>query len=240
MPVLLGPLGLLALAALAIPLAIHLLRRPPDREIAFAALRWIGPTTPPRRQLRWHQLLLLMLRLLLLAVLAMLLASPVLRSAGGDTTAWQVIDTRLDASMVASTLSKSLTASEGERRWLAPGFPAIVAGSPAPSLDGQSASSLLRELAALRPADAALQVVVPSVLDGLDAQRIDLGREIDWQIVPAPAARSGANPVPAEMVTPRRSTLLPAGPDRALAPWLALLAAGLFAAERLLAARGTR
>ncbi|KPF78373.1 hypothetical protein IP78_11270, partial [Brevundimonas sp. AAP58] len=84
-PALLFPLGLLALAALAIPLIIHIARRTESRTIAFAALAWLEERPKPRRRLRLDELWLLAARLLLLTLMALWLAQPVL---------WGVADTR--------------------------------------------------------------------------------------------------------------------------------------------------
>lgn len=236
MPLLLVPLGLVLLAASAIPLLIHLRRRPPEQEIPFAALRWLTAAAPPRRRLRWQERLLLLLRLLLIATLALLLAAPVLRGPGGDASAWVLLVPGADPSTASALLS-----GDGERRWLAPGFPPIdtdTGTGTAAALDGATLSSLIRERAALHPPDAGLDIVVPHTLAGLDAERLALPRPVGWQVVPGSAA--GADPVPADAVRPRLSTAgadRQSAPDRSLAPWLALAACLLFAAERLLAAR---
>jgi hypothetical protein len=77
-PALLFPLGLLALAALAIPLVIHISRRTETRTVAFAALAWLEERPKPRRRLRLDELWLLAARVLMLTLLALLLAQPVL------------------------------------------------------------------------------------------------------------------------------------------------------------------
>ena len=61
---LLAPLGLAALAALALPLLIHLIRRLELTATEFAALRWISKRVTPRRRLRFERPWLLLLRLL--------------------------------------------------------------------------------------------------------------------------------------------------------------------------------
>ena len=66
-PVLLLPAGLAALAALALPLLVHLSRRQQQRPTVFAALRWLQARPRPRRRIRFDELLLLAVRLLLLA-----------------------------------------------------------------------------------------------------------------------------------------------------------------------------
>src|SRR3546814_121961 len=74
---LLFPAALTALAALALPLLIHLTRRSDRQLLDFAALRWLRAKERARRRLRIDEWPLLVLRLLLLAALVLLLAQPV-------------------------------------------------------------------------------------------------------------------------------------------------------------------
>ncbi|HEY6943337.1 BatA domain-containing protein, partial [Dokdonella sp.] len=74
---LLAPLGLVALAAWALPILVHLVRRLQLERTEFAALRWIAVDAQPRRRVRFERPWLLLVRLLLLAALALLLAQPV-------------------------------------------------------------------------------------------------------------------------------------------------------------------
>ena len=57
-PLLLAPLGLAALAALIVPLLIHLRRRTEEVPLDFAAMRWLEALPKPRRRLRFDELLL--------------------------------------------------------------------------------------------------------------------------------------------------------------------------------------
>ena len=83
-PLLLAPLGLAALAALIIPLVIHIRRRTEEVPLDFAALRWLDILTRPRSRIRFEEWLLLALRLLLVALLGLLLARPALPGLDGD------------------------------------------------------------------------------------------------------------------------------------------------------------
>lgn len=171
------PAGLFGLLALALPLLVHLVRRPPTQTVSFAALRWLGAVARPQRQWRLQQWLLLLLRLLLLTALALLLAEPV-RMAGSAAGAVRAVSPVLPAP----------PAVEGVRDvWLAAGFPAISADAPVPAAD-QPGSSLLRQLDAQLAPGTALQVMVPAALDGTDGQRPQLSRAVDWQVHPAPDA----------------------------------------------------
>jgi hypothetical protein len=79
---LLTPLYLAGLAALSLPLVLHLIRRTPRGRQAFSSLMFLTPS-PPRltRRSRLDNLLLLVLRLTILALLALAFARPFLREA---------------------------------------------------------------------------------------------------------------------------------------------------------------
>jgi len=81
----LAPLFLLALAALAIPILIHLLRRRESRTLDFPALRYLTRTTREQaRIIRLRQLLLLALRIAALALIVLAAARLVLPLGGRD------------------------------------------------------------------------------------------------------------------------------------------------------------
>lgn len=171
---LLFPLGLLALAALVVPLLIHLARRHHYAPLDFAALRWLRAKARPRQRIRFDEWPLLLVRLLLLAALALLLAQPLLHGAATPTAPWIVVTPGLTPPSVGD-------GSEG--RWLAPGFPSLE--QPAPT-GAQPLASLLRELDQAMPADAALTVYVPDPMPGLDGARARLSRPVDWRSVRHP------------------------------------------------------
>ncbi|MCD9032349.1 BatA domain-containing protein [Luteimonas sp. Y-2-2-4F] len=176
MPMLLLPAGLLALAALLVPLLVHLARRQPTVPTPFAALRWLRQGLRPRARWRFDEWALLLLRLLLLAVMALWLAQPALRERA-QAVRWSVVVPGADPSALPPP-------APGEtRRWLRPGWPALDTAPPdaAPA----AVSSLLRQLDMELGAGIALQVWVPERVDGADAQRPRLSREVDWRIVPA-------------------------------------------------------
>ena len=201
------PAGLAALATLLLPLLIHLARRDEQRLIDFAALRWLSAKPRPRRRVRFDDWPLLLLRLLLLALLAMLLARPALHGIEDATPRIAVVP-GVDASA-----ARNLPASANAQwLWLAAGFPAFDTPSPSPT---QPIASLLRELDAMLPPDAPLTVVVPSVMDGLDAQRPQLSRAVRWQVVETtPPTTRAATPA-----TPRLHIRHDQAGNAAL-PWL--------------------
>lgn len=175
------PAGFIALAALLLPLLIHLARRSEQRIIDFAALRWLSARPRPRRRIRFDEWPLLLLRLLLLALLAMLLARPALTGVA-DTQPRIAVLPGVDL----AAARRAVADVDAQWLWLAPGFPRIDKTAAPPT--AQPVSSLLRALDASLPADTALTVVVPSVLDGLDAQRPQLSRALHWQVVEQPTA----------------------------------------------------
>ncbi len=173
---LLAPLGLVALGALALPILIHLIRRIELRTTEFAALRWISDRVRPRRRLRVERPWLLLLRLALLALLAMLLARPIMTEVAPQTQPWVVVVPGVDRAVAHA----EVTASDVQWHWLTPGFPAL---DYAPSSTPIPVASLLRQLDADLPAAAALTVVVPHELAGLDGERLHLTHAIDWRVV---------------------------------------------------------
>lgn len=189
------PAALAALAALLLPLLLHLVRRTERKPVDFAAWRALVARVRPRRQVRFDDWPLLLVRLLLLALLALLLARPALV---GDAPAqpWIVATPGVPAESLREATVEAGAGDDIERRWLAPGFSAL--DQPAPDAP-QPVASLLRELDATLPADASLTVLVPPLLEGADAGRLQLSRTVDWRVVDMPAATTGpaaALPVP--------------------------------------------
>lgn len=182
---LLAPLGLAALAALALPLAIHLVRRLELTTTEFAALRWIGERIRPQRRLRFERPWLLLLRLGLLALLAVLLARPVWNRDAVAAPSWVVVA----PGVALADARAAVDAAGADWRWLAPDFPRLDTAPPAGAVP---LASLLRELDADLPKAARLTVVVPEQVDGLDGERPRLSREVGWRVVagrmPAPPA----------------------------------------------------
>jgi len=196
---LLLPIGLAALAALLVPLLVHLARRSEERVVMFAALRWLQSRPQPRRKRRFDEYVLLLLRLLLLAALALLLSQPVLYGRP-DRRPW-----------VAVVPGAALPVGVDARwHWLSPGFPGIDPSTPrndratatataitaaaAPGASAASLSSMLRQLDADLPTGTPLTVVVPDTLDGVDAERPRLSRQVTWQVVAARPAPGRAPP----------------------------------------------
>lgn len=173
-PILLAPAALAALAALALPLLIHLARRQQQRPTVFAALRWLRAQPKPRRRLRFDEPWLLALRLLLLALLALFLARPALLGVS-DLRPRLLVVPGVDAAAIAEARADAAV----DARWLAPGFPALDQPQP----EGRvPVASLLREFDADLAPGAPLAVLVPQRLVGADGGRLRLTREVDWRI----------------------------------------------------------
>jgi hypothetical protein len=188
---LLAPAALAALAALMLPLLIHLARRSEQRPTDFAALRWLRSMPRPRHRLRLDERLLLAARLLLIALVALWLARPVLSGAASDAPWVAVV-----AGVSADAAREATTDTRARLNWLAPGWPRLDAPPPPPALP---VSSLLRQLDAELPADVALTVLVPEVLQGVDAERLRLSRAVEWRVLPGempPPAQAPAAPTP--------------------------------------------
>lgn len=183
-PALLLPAALGALAALLIPLIIHIARRTESRTVDFAALRWLEAKPKPRLRPRIDERWLLALRLLLLAALALWLARPVLWNFSDDRRVLGV------APGISSGLVDSIAGTGDHVVWLAPGFPRFDGSSPAATA---STTSLIRQLDAELPPETPLTFVVPEIIDGADAQRPILSREVEWVVTEAtPATRESA------------------------------------------------
>ena len=200
-PALLLPAALVALAALIVPLLIHLARRSEQRPTDFAALRWLRQKPKPRHRLRFDEWPLLWLRLLLLVLLALWLARPVLFDSA-DETPWVAVLPGVDAAQVKASVGDG-----GARiHWLAPGFPELEKKPPIGTLPF---ASLLRQLDAELPASVALTVFVPEQLQGADAMRPQLSRAVQWKVVPGTMPVQEPTAVIAPVLTVRHA------PDRA-------------------------
>lgn len=173
-PLLLAPLGLAALAALIVPLLVHLWRRTEDVPVDFAAMRWLAALPRPKQRIRFDEWLLLALRLLLVAMLALLLARPAVQGWEDDSPQFIVVPG------VAPTAARKFAGPEADIRWIAPGFPDIEAAAPTSPVQ---TSSLIRQFDAELPPGAALTILLPRVLDGVDAERLRLSRPVSWRIV---------------------------------------------------------
>lgn len=175
MPTLLAPLGLAVLAALTIPLLIHLARRTEQRRTDFAALRWLRAKPRPRQRPRFEEWPLLIVRLLLLAMLALWLARPVTPAPPDRSPRLYVVPG------MATGEADPWIKMGMKGHWLAPGFPALDAPVPQEPI---AVASLVRQLDSELPPGVPVHLLVPAVIEGADAQAARVSRPIDWRVVP--------------------------------------------------------
>ncbi|MBB3061120.1 BatA domain-containing protein [Microbulbifer rhizosphaerae] len=114
------------LAALAIPLLIHLLRRDATREITFAAVHWLQRKRQHKKRLLLREKWLLLLRLLLFALLAILLAQPLLQRDNEASEKVLLVDPRIERAELETFLGES------------PGFASVLWLLPDPMLISES------------------------------------------------------------------------------------------------------
>ncbi len=192
----LSPASLWALAALALPLAIHLWRRPP-RTVRLGSLRFLQGHAQPLRDLRWRERALLLARLGLLTLLALLLARPMWQPTPSTRPAnWVLLDHA--AAPVGPSLERlhAMQAAGAETRLLAPGFPAIRSPPADASAAAPDLWSLLREADAVLPPGSSLAVFSPGRLASLRGIRPTLTHiSIEW-------IETASAPVPSRPTTP--------------------------------------
>jgi hypothetical protein len=189
-PLLLAPLALAALAALALPLLVHIRRRTEEVPLDFAALRWLDALPKPKRRLRFDEWVLLALRLLLVGLLALLLARPAVLG-------WEDERPRvLAVPGVDPASAREAAGPEADLRWIESGAPV---------------SSLIRQFDAELPPGAPLTILVPEVLAGVDAAPLRLTRKVEWRVVKG-SPGTAVSPAP---VAPALAVRHPAGEQSA-------------------------
>lgn len=182
MPVFLLPAALVALAALLVPLAIHLARRSEATPTDFAALQWLRQKPRPKSRLRFDEWRLLVARLLLLALIALWLARPVLPDSADMTPVVAVLPGADAGSPAPNTRTIRLTSTclplpargrsrDGDAR-------------PVEESSCQNPISLIRDLDSSLAPGVPLTILVPEILHGVDAERPRLSRPITWKITP--------------------------------------------------------
>jgi hypothetical protein len=121
----LSPLLLASLAAIAVPLWLHLRRRRRQTPVEFPSLRYLKMAAARmKRQAKVEDLWLLLLRLLLVALLAAAFARPVVRSSGGWLGAGRsvesviVIDATASMGWRGETGSRLDAAKRLAREWI--------------------------------------------------------------------------------------------------------------------------
>lgn len=193
----LSPLGLLALAALAIPAILHLWR-PPPRVVRLGTIRFFtGPAVRRLTKLRWRELLLLAARLLLLALLALLLAQPIWRKAPPtEPQRWALFEPGVVLQGDALKRWRDLDDRGFDARELARGFSRITAPVKASGnvVHATDVWSLLREVDARLPRGSEVVVFASDRLAFLRGERPLMRRcKAEWvsasRLDPAETAR---------------------------------------------------
>jgi hypothetical protein len=180
------PLWLLGLAAVAVPVALHLRGERPGRVVRVGSVRWLegvpSAWTPAPRLTRVP---LLLLRCAVLAALALALAGPYRTGpSGASSSAWVLVAPEVVRRAPLDSLRRL-----GALRLLAPGLPALDA-VPRVSRDSPTdVWSLLREADVRASAGTRFVVVAPRTLRFLRGVRPELRRDVDWLAVAAEPSR---------------------------------------------------
>lgn len=176
-----APLGLLALGALVVPIAIHLVRQP-RQVVRLGSVRFLDPQRRQVRSLRWREWLLLAVRCALFAALALLLAQPRWLPVRPAPARWllRVPGTVIDAGARAEW--ERLRADGYEPHLLAPGFPRLDAIlAPEASTPAADVWSLLRELDFRLPTQSQAVAFGPLDIAQFRGDRPELWRvQISW------------------------------------------------------------
>ncbi len=177
----LAPLWLGALAALALPLALHLLSRGRGRRVPLASTRLLESALSVRgRRLKPSDLALLALRAACLAAVALALAEPWIDAAPVHTAAsWLLVEPGSVAPRepVAARTLADWRRDARATRFLAPGLPEADPGPQPGSVD---AWSLLAEADRLAPDGVELRVATRGRLAELRGWRPLLAHRVVW------------------------------------------------------------
>ena len=190
----LNPLLLFGLAAVSVPIIIHLLNRRKFQKVVWAAMRFIQTSVERnQRRMRVEDMILLALRCLLLALLAFALARPAFKNAGSDlfgeskVTGVVILDNSQSMGMSDGTATRFEKARKAAEQALAT-MPAgsatavllasdIVNGViPEPTFDFNLARKAIREA----PLTDRATDLLPAVQRALDTlkQRIGVRKEL--------------------------------------------------------------
>ncbi|HEU4700823.1 MAG TPA: BatA domain-containing protein, partial [Gemmatimonadales bacterium] len=188
-----APAWLAALAALAVPLALHLWARRPGRVVRVGSLRGLEAAPARARALRLTDPWLLLLRLLLLAALVLALAGPYRAGAGrGRPVTWALVDPALPGDPTAraalAPLLDSLRRTGTPLRLLAPGLPALDATDTTATPAAADAWAVLREADAQLAPGSRIVVLAPDGFTRVSGERPRLRAAVEWRALPGRAA----------------------------------------------------
>src|ERR1041385_5145752 len=190
----LNPLLLFGLAAVSVPIIIHLLNRRKFQKVIWAAMRFIQTSVERnQRRMQMEDLILLALRCLLLALLALALARPALKNADSDflgqsrVTAAIILDNSQSMGMSDGTMTRFEKARKAAEQALdtmpSGSATAVLLASdivngviPEPTFDFNLARKAIRKA----PLTDRATDLLPAVQRALDTlkQRIGIRKEI--------------------------------------------------------------
>lgn len=186
-----APLGLLALAALLVPVLIHLIRRPVP-VVRLGSLRFLTESHRRLKSVRWRDVLLLVLRLGLLAALALLLAAPRWEPRAPEPARWLLAVPGATFDDAARVEWERLRADGFEARLLAAGFPRVDATGVETEPAVPDAWSLFREAGLRLPPGSRIVVFGPPRLAYFRGARPVLaGVEVRWRATDGVAPSRG-------------------------------------------------
>ncbi|WP_110827395.1 BatA domain-containing protein [Pedobacter nutrimenti] len=187
------PIGLFALAGIAVPLLIHLWNIKPGRRLKIGSIALLGEGSDQRsRSFRLRDWLLLLLRCLLLIFLGLILAGPYLdKKMEKDGPKGWVLVRKENLKLIYHQKTKeidSLLSSGYQVREFAPGFPqlklkdTLVLEAPL-KINKLNYFSLLRELNEQLPAGFPLQLYADRQLSKLSGSLPELALKLQWNTI---------------------------------------------------------
>lgn len=192
--------GLLwALAALAVPIAIHFWSRQPARIVRVGSVRLLADAQPARaRRFALTDILLLLLRCLILLLVVLAIAGLGLlgsRARGGRAA---LVEPTLLTDPANARTVDSLRAAGLDVRALRPGLPPLGAGASAAEPRATDVWSLLQDAVASGPRADTLLVLAPRAARWYPGARPALGAAVTW--LPAREAVAATPPIRATRV----------------------------------------
>jgi aerotolerance regulator-like protein len=189
MPAFAEPLWLIGLAAMALPVALHLRGERASRVIRVGSVRWLDGAPAARSPApRLTRVALLLLRCAVLAALSLALARPYQTGGSpGSSGAWVLVAPEILGHSLPDSLRRL-----GTVRLLAAGLPLLDASRPPAGDTPTDVWSLLREADAIAPDGIRFVVVAPGTVPFVRGTRPELRHPVEWRTAksdPVPAAR---------------------------------------------------
>ncbi len=175
-----APLYLYTLAAIAVPVAIHLWSKHTKTKIAFGSLRFLRETeTKTSRQLFPSELLLLAIRLLIIGCLALVFAEPMVQQATPPRVAY-LIDPNLTSEAIEKIVAQT---DPQETYWLGPVKSPIAAPLPFRTIDVWSSLTVFEDY-------DSLVVFSTQSLRQFQGKQLPLTSSIRWVNVPTESKKT--------------------------------------------------